>query len=149
MTTLNATEPHFIRCIIPNSNKMPGQIEAPLVLHQLTCNGVLEGIRICMRGFPNRMPYEEFVKRYYILQASEYAKTGKSDMKKMAVLICSNTVDKERFRIGKSKIFFRAGVLGYLEELRDELVCKLIRYLQAACYGHMRRKVYIFKKMQR
>ena len=149
MTTLNATEPHFIRCIVPNGIKMPGQIDAALVLHQLTCNGVLEGIRICMRGFPNRMPYEEFVKRYYILQAAEYAKSGGSDLKKMADVICSSALDKERYRIGKSKIFFRAGVLGYLEELRDEIVSKLIRYLQGACYGYIRRKVYNFKKMQR
>merc|ERR1712066_224026 len=95
------------------------------------------------------MPYEEFLKRYYILQADAITKLGTGDLKKVADVICSNALDKERYRIGKSKIFFRAGVLGYLEELRDDIVNKLIRFLQGACYGHIRRKVYNFKKAQR
>ena len=64
MATLNSTHPHFIRCIIPNELKQPLNIDAHLVLHQLHCNGVLEGIRICRKGFPNRMMYGDFKQRY-------------------------------------------------------------------------------------
>uniref|UniRef100_T1L5E2 Myosin motor domain-containing protein n=1 Tax=Tetranychus urticae TaxID=32264 RepID=T1L5E2_TETUR len=63
MTTLKSTHPHFIRCIIPNELKKPGFIDSHLVMHQLTCNGVLEGIRICRKGFPNRMGYPDFKQR--------------------------------------------------------------------------------------
>ena len=63
MTTLCSTSPHFVRCIIPNELKQTGLIDAKLVMHQLTCNGVLEGIRICRKGFPNRMMYPDFKQR--------------------------------------------------------------------------------------
>ena len=43
MKTLDATHPHFVRCIIPNELKTGGVLDAHLVLHQLHCNGVLEG----------------------------------------------------------------------------------------------------------
>ena len=144
MSTLHATEPHFIRCIIPNNHKQPGMIESSLVLHQLTCNGVLEGIRICMRGFPNRMPYPEFMYRYGILK-----NVKESDEKKAAGFICNEMLDSERYRIGHSKIFFRAGVLGYLEEVRDDVVTNLTRKLQGACYARIKRKEYQRRLRQR
>merc|ERR1711874_953182 len=139
METLHATEPHFIRCIVPNNHKQPGGVEPPLIMHQLTCNGVLEGIRICMRGFPNRILYPDFKSRYYILGKEEIYG---SDDNKTAVYAMMDKVgfDRDRYRLGHTKVFFKAGALALLEEWRDELVLKLIRWMQGRTYGFIKRE---------
>lgn len=67
METLNNTTPNFVRCIKPNHVKKPGVIQPQLILDQLRCGGVLEGIRIVRKGFPNRIIYHDFRQRYQLL----------------------------------------------------------------------------------
>ncbi|XP_076163071.1 myosin heavy chain isoform X18 [Ptiloglossa arizonensis] len=145
MTTLRATQPHFVRCIIPNEMKQPGVIDSHLVMHQLTCNGVLEGIRICRKGFPNRMVYPDFKLRYMILAPAAMA--AESDPKK-AAQACFESIglDPESYRIGHTKVFFRAGVLGQMEEFRDERLSKIVSWMQAYIRGYLSRKD--FKRLQ-
>ncbi|GMT04726.1 hypothetical protein PENTCL1PPCAC_26900, partial [Pristionchus entomophagus] len=136
MTMLHSTHPHFIRCIIPNEKKASGVIDAGLVLNQLTCNGVLEGIRICRKGFPNRMLHPDFVQRYAILAADEAAAEGKKDPKKaaammMARLVKEKTLVEDNFRVGLTKVFFKAGIVAHLEDKRDEKLARLLTGLQA------------------
>ena len=104
MTTLHSTEPHFIRCLVPNNHKQPGMVEPPLIMHQLTCNGVLEGIRICMRGFPNRILYPDMKQRYAILGAGKV--DAKTEIKKASEIILSSTegFEAEKYRLGKTKV---------------------------------------------
>ncbi|XP_049524307.1 myosin heavy chain, muscle-like isoform X5 [Dermacentor silvarum] len=149
MTTLRSTQPHFVRCIIPNETKSPGVIDSHLVMHQLTCNGVLEGIRICRKGFPNRMIYPDFKQRYTILAASAVPK-GFVDAKNVSEkVIEAIQLDANDFRFGHSKIFFRAGVLGRLEELRDERLGKIITMMQAAVRWYLTKKNFQKLKEQR
>ncbi|XP_071547344.1 myosin heavy chain, muscle-like isoform X31 [Panulirus ornatus] len=145
MTTLRSTAPHFIRCIIPNEMKAAGVIDAALVMHQLTCNGVLEGIRICRKGFPNRMLYPDFKHRYSIL-ASKAAAAAEDEKKASQVILELINLEAEKFRMGHTKVFFRAGVLGALEEIRDDRLAKIISWLQAWIRGYTSRKVY--KRLQ-
>ncbi|QQP48816.1 Myosin heavy chain 1 [Caligus rogercresseyi] len=132
MNTLHSTEPHFIRCIVPNTHKQAGM---------LTCNGVLEGIRICMRGFPNRITYKDYTSRYFILGVNELKKAAdnKAGVQNIMEKI---KFDDSRYRLGHTKVFFRA-------EMRDEIVIRLTRWFQATIHGHLARKRFEKKSNQR
>ncbi|XP_025262949.1 myosin heavy chain, muscle isoform X25 [Camponotus floridanus] len=145
MATLRATQPHFVRCIIPNELKQPGVIDSHLVMHQLTCNGVLEGIRICRKGFPNRMVYPDFKLRYKILCANAVQEPCEPQ-KATQIILDQINLESDQYRMGHTKVFFRAGVLGQMEELRDERLGKIVSWMQAYIRGYLSRKDY--KKLQ-
>ena len=149
MTTLHATDPHFVRCIVPNTHKQPGGVEPALIMHQLTCNGVLEGIRICMRGFPNRLPYADFKKRYSILARGIVNDSTEEKLAAEKIIKNTSSFDQERYRPGHTKVFFRAGALAVLEEVRDDVVTDLLCKLQGAVRGKMSRKKYKEKVAKR
>ncbi|XP_053299181.1 myosin heavy chain, fast skeletal muscle-like [Pleuronectes platessa] len=143
MTNLRSTHPHFVRCLIPNEVKTPGIMENHLVIHQLRCNGVLEGIRICRKGFPSRILYADFKQRYRILNANAIPDGQFIDGKKASEkLLSSIDLDHTEYRFGSTKVFFKAGLLGTLEELRDEKLVSLVTQTQALCRGGLMRKEY-------
>ncbi|CAN2389192.1 microtubule motor activity, partial [Pristimantis euphronides] len=146
MTNLRSTHPHFVRCLIPNESKTPGIMENHLIIHQLRCNGVLEGIRICRKGFPSRILYGDFKQRYKVLNASAIPDGQFIDSKKASEkLLGSIDVDHTQYKFGHTKVFFKAGLLGTLEEMRDEKLAELITRTQAMCRGYLMRVE--FKKM--
>ncbi|NWT15055.1 MYH11 protein, partial [Vireo altiloquus] len=148
MTTLRNTNPNFVRCIIPNHEKRSGKLDAHLVLEQLRCNGVLEGIRICRQGFPNRIVFQEFRQRYEILAANAIPK-GFMDGKQACILmIKALELDPNLYRIGQSKIFFRTGVLAHLEEERDLKITDVIITFQAMSRGYLARKAFAKRQQQ-
>uniref|UniRef100_A0A8C9UU97 Myosin-7B n=1 Tax=Spermophilus dauricus TaxID=99837 RepID=A0A8C9UU97_SPEDA len=143
MTNLRATQPHFVRCIVPNENKTPGVMDAFLVLHQLRCNGVLEGIRICRQGFPNRLLYADFRQRYRILNPSAIPDDTFMDSRKATEkLLGSLDIEHTQYQFGHTKVFFKAGLLGVLEELRDQRLAKVLTLLQARSRGRLMRLEY-------
>merc|ERR1712079_364844 len=145
MKTLYATDPAFIRCVVPNTHKIPGGVEPGLVMHQYQCNGVLAGIAICRAGFPNKVLYPEFKERYNILAAAAVAK-AKKDKDAAGAVMKVIQLDPEKFRLGHTKVFFRAGILGFMEEVREDRIGSVLSWLQAQARGKASRL--IFKKLQ-
>ncbi|KAM9324263.1 myosin-4-like [Gastrophryne carolinensis] len=144
MTNLRSTHPHFVRCLIPNETKTPGIMDNHLIIHQLRCNGVLEGIRICRKGFPSRILYGDFKQRYKILNASAIPDGQFIDSKKASEkLLGSIDVDHNEYKFGHTKVFFKAGLLGALEEMRDEKLVTVITHIQAMCRGYLMKAEYI------
>merc|ERR1712168_818224 len=150
MTNLRSTQPHFVRCIIPNEIKKPGYMDWNLVLHQLRCNGVLEGIRICRKGYPSRVQYDEFIQRYLIL-APNVVKDGEMmDHKKasegvLTTLTAEHGLDEIKYRFGHTKLFFKAGVIGELEDYRDEKISSILTAIQ--CYMRYKLAAIKFNEM--
>lgn len=131
MAQLQATQPHFVRCIVPNNLKKPGRVDVPLILDQLRCNGVLEGIRIARLGYPNRLPFVEFRQRYEVLTPGIIPRGYMDGRKACLRMVDALELDKSIYRVGTAKIFFKAGVLAELEERRDALLYSIFTKLQA------------------
>ncbi|OMO67020.1 IQ motif, EF-hand binding site [Corchorus capsularis] len=104
METLNTTEPHYIRCVKPNSLNRPQKFENLSILHQLRCGGVLEAVRISLAGYPTRRTYSEFVDRFGLL-APEFMDT-------------------------RTKVFLRAGQIGVLDSRRAEVLDTAAKRIQ-------------------
>ena len=140
MATINSTNVHYIRCIKPNEAKEAWKLEGPMVLAQLRACGVLETVRISTAGYPTRWTYEEFAVRYYMLIPSAQ---WTSEIRKMADAILSKALGTgregmDKYQLGLTKIFFRAGMLAFLENLRtnrlNECAIMIQKNLKAKYY---------------
>ncbi|KAF5188692.1 Myosin-11 [Thalictrum thalictroides] len=139
METLNSTDPHYIRCVKPNTSLKPGIFENVNVMQQLRSGGVLEAIRISCAGYPSRRTFNDFLKRFGVL-APEVLQ-GKYDER----TACTKILEKKGlagFQIGNSQVFLRAGQLAELDAWRTVLLSNKARVIQQTMRTHMVHKQY-------
>ncbi|RCV27046.1 hypothetical protein SETIT_5G294200v2 [Setaria italica] len=140
METLSSTEPHYIRCIKPNSVLKPAIFENTNVLQQLRCSGVLEAIRISCAGYPTRKLFHDFLHRFRVL-APEILKE-KNDEK----VACQKILDKiglQGYQIGRTKVFLRAGQMAELDARRTEMRNNAARGVQSQYRTHVAREQFL------
>ncbi|XP_042021449.1 myosin-2-like isoform X3 [Salvia splendens] len=118
MQQLESTTPHFVRCIKPNSKKVHGEFEKDLVSEQLRCCGILEVVRISRSGYPTRMTHQEFTRRYGILLPEN--NICQNPLNTSIAILQKFDIQPEMYQVGYTKLFFRAGQIGALEDVRGE-----------------------------
>lgn len=141
METLNATTPHYVRCIKPNDHKAPFTLDPVRAVQQLRACGILETIRISAAGFPSRWTYQEFFSRYRVLMKQK-------DLLPDRKQACKNLLEKliknqEKYQFGKNKIFFRAGQVAFLEKLRSDKLRTACVCIQKTIRCWLERKKYL------
>uniref|UniRef100_A0A8C5RP49 Myosin VC n=1 Tax=Laticauda laticaudata TaxID=8630 RepID=A0A8C5RP49_LATLA len=142
METLNATTPHYVRCIKPNDQKLAFEFDSKRVVQQLRACGVLETIRISSQSYPSRWTYIEFYSRYSILMSqSELSLTEKKHICKMVLQRLIQ--DPSQYQFGRTKIFFRAGQVAYLEKVRSDRLRQACIMVQKNIRGWLQRKKFL------
>uniref|UniRef100_A0A803T205 Myosin VC n=1 Tax=Anolis carolinensis TaxID=28377 RepID=A0A803T205_ANOCA len=142
METLNATTPHYVRCIKPNDQKLAFEFDAKRVVQQLRACGVLETIRISSQSYPSRWTYIEFYSRYSILMFQQ--ELSLTDKKQICKTVLQRLIqDPSQYQFGRTKIFFRAGQVAYLEKLRSDKLRQACIMIQKNMRGWLQRKKFL------
>ncbi|KAL2525675.1 Myosin-15 [Abeliophyllum distichum] len=140
METLSSTEPHYIRCVKPNSLNRPHKFENQSILHQLRCGGVLEAVRISLAGYPTRKTYHEFVDRFGIIALDIMDRSYDEKMTTAKIL---QRLNLGNFQLGKTKVFLRAGQIGILDARRAEVLDSAAKHIQGRLRTFLARRDFI------
>ncbi|KAJ3682270.1 hypothetical protein LUZ60_014843 [Juncus effusus] len=144
MQRLESTTPHFIRCIKPNKSQLPGCYEQNLVLSQLRCCGVLEVVRISRSGYPTRMTHHKFARRYGFLLLESVA--SQDPLSVSVAILQQFNILPDMYQVGYTKLFFRTGQIGLLEDTRNRTLHGILRV--QSCFRGYKARVYAKERMK-
>lgn len=150
---ISEAEPHFIRCIKPNAEKVPSKFTAPLILDQLRSSGVFEAVQIRQAGYSSRIPFMDFIDRYHMIlpaatQKSVKHSAAKDPKQAINLMILSfpdilkvvgHKMPANEIKLGKSKIFSKAQFTLALDRCMDYLLAKHVTTIQSRWRGRRAR----------
>ncbi|CAM4628890.1 unnamed protein product [Caretta caretta] len=140
MATLSTSNPFFIRCIKPNTEKAPNLFNPDVVLNQLRYSGMLETVKIRRAGFPIRRLFPDFLSRYKMLMKNLSVPENTKAVCARFLQTCDST--RKEWQLGKNKVFLKEALEQNLEKDREEELRKAAIVIQAHVLGYMARKKY-------
>ncbi|XP_023132275.2 unconventional myosin-XIX [Amphiprion ocellaris] len=155
MKILHTTTPHYTRCIKPNPDCKPLTFKKEEVIMQLEACGIVETIHISAAGFPIRIPFQSFMKRYGLI--AKYSKLRsqcvdleadnndalQQEVKKLlgvALHHLSSDRHSSLVHCGKTKVFLTQAMLDLLEDQRKKILSRCAFSIQCCWLRYQRRR---------
>ncbi|XP_072332857.1 unconventional myosin-XVIIIb-like isoform X2 [Scyliorhinus torazame] len=134
-----------------SKEQLPATFDTPTLKTQLQGSQLMDALRLYRLGFPDHMLQGEFRRRFQVLAPAILKKYGAAFMvtdekKATEELLSLLDLEKHSFTMGRSRVFFKAGVVPRLEKQREKLIGRNLILIQAACQGFLGRQQ--FKKMK-
>jgi myosin-5 len=158
MTALQQTNSRYIRCIKPNKPKKPVLMEHVGTIEQLRCAGVVAAVTLSRSAFPNRLENDIVRFKYWQLwDVKAYPSKATSSMSASDKLKCDceallecalkpleeiNPKTGKPITIcltGKTRSYFKMGVLEFLESHRSSGLEKYAVLIQKIARGFITR----------
>ncbi|XP_053728507.1 unconventional myosin-XVIIIb-like isoform X2 [Synchiropus splendidus] len=148
---IRRARPVFVQCVAAKMDA--GSFNTPALRVQLHSTQILSALQLYRTGFPDHMTLSDFRCHFQALSPpvmKRYASMFVSHDERKAVeeLLVDLDLDKRSIMLGCSRVFLKRGVLGYLEQQRDQQVTGWLLHLQACCLGHLARQKYRRLKVQ-
>ena len=136
LAELGSIHPFFIRCIKPNTEKVPKVFTVSLVLDELRCSGLMSAVSLMQQAYPTRVPYDSIFSQVRAMIGDETV----DQIDCIPSVFCEKVMQvlgkSGSYALGKSKLFLKAGGGGFLQDLKqmdpDELVTGINEKLKAA-----------------
>eukprot|EP01012_Entosiphon_sulcatum_P015936 TRINITY_DN20907_c0_g1_i1.p1 TRINITY_DN20907_c0_g1~~TRINITY_DN20907_c0_g1_i1.p1 ORF type:complete len:1208 (+),score=293.55 TRINITY_DN20907_c0_g1_i1:161-3784(+) len=126
MKLINSTNPHWIRCIKPHPAKKPLMWHGLSVFNQLSSSGVIGTVKVRKAGFPIRMFFMDFLKRFRLIKPGPLSDPrgtcqGIISHMKFASTVC---------QVGSTRVFMKTEPYVALEEAIAKAADQFIRVVQ-------------------
>lgn len=122
MELINSTEPHFIRCLKPNEEKLPLHYTPAKVLVQLHALSILEALQLRNLGFSYRRPFEEFIRQFKFLDVGVTEDKSLAPKDAAIALLKGSGLDSKQYQVGHTMIFLKHDATKYLTLRQRELM---------------------------